>query len=295
MALRSHSQHSTIAVVFDFDDTLMPDSTTRLLQEHGIDIEKFWKKDVKNLVSSGFDPPLAYLNLLLENIGSGKPLGNLTSKDLKKFGAKLDRHFYPGIPEVFVDLKKMVRQFKNISIEFYVISGGLQDIIEGSRIIKKHFSGVYACRLAGEKNGGAIKSIMRCGTFTEKTRFLFEINKGLDPATTQKNPHLVNSLIPENERPIPFQNMIYIGDGYTDIPCFSLIQKNGGTAFGVFNPEEEGSAKRAFLDFLKTKRVISMHAPKYGKKDDLGALLRTAVATIGAGIALNREKASKEY
>ena len=73
--------------------------------------------------------------------------------------------------------------------------------------------------------------IKRCVTFTEKTRFLFEINKGISPSAAAAQPHLVNQLIREEDRPIPFANMIYVGDGLTDIPCFSLIEKGGGVAF----------------------------------------------------------------
>lgn len=89
---------ATIAVVFDFDDTLVPDSTTQLLQHYGIDTKRFWKTDVKKLVRAGYDPALAYLNLMLRNIGAGKSLGQLTASDLVKFGSTLDSKFYPGLP-----------------------------------------------------------------------------------------------------------------------------------------------------------------------------------------------------
>jgi len=123
--------YHTLALVFDFDDTLVPDSTTRLLKQCGVDTEKFWKKEVKELVTSGFDTTLAYLQLMLEKIGEGKPLGKLTNKDLRKFGATLDSEFYIGIPGLFKDLRALVRTFKTIQIEFYVISGGLREAIEG--------------------------------------------------------------------------------------------------------------------------------------------------------------------
>ncbi len=133
----------------------------------------------------------------------------------------------------------------------------------------------------------------RCVTFTEKTRFLFEINKGLDPRKTHRNPFLVNRDIPTEKRRVPFKNMIYIGDGLTDIPCFSLVKKQGGTAFGVFNPGEKKSAKRALLEFLKPDRVISMHAPRYRAKDELGSLLRAAVATRCSKISLEHREAER--
>lgn len=286
---------STLAIIFDFDDTLAPDSTTKLLQNYKIDPQKFWTKDVKALVSSGFDPSLAYLKILLDNIGDGKLLGPLTNKDLREFGKKLDPQFYPGLRGLFPDLKRVVKRYKYVDIEFYVISGGLQEVIEGSKFVKENFAGVYGCQLAGDTKNSMLKYVKRCVTFTEKTRYLFEINKGLDQKDIRRNPYLVNKDVPQPKRRIPFKNMIYIGDGLTDIPCFSLLKKEGGTAFGVFNPAERRSAKRALIDFLKTDRVISMHAPRYDKMDELGSLLRSAVAERCAKIDLERKEAVKGY
>ena len=280
-----------IAVIFDFDDTLVPDSTTGLLKKYGVDTDSFWSRDVKKLVSSGYDQSLAYLKLMMDKIGEGKDLGLLTRSDLIKFGASLDSTFYPGIPRLFADLKKIVDKYQDIQIEFYVISGGIQDIIEGSKIAKDNFQGIYASRLCGDSEGGVLRNIMRCITFTEKTRYVYEINKGFRPEQTLKNPNLVNQAVEQTERRIPFKNMIYIGDGLTDIPCFSLIDHFGGLTFGVFNPEDENSAKKVVRDFLQPHRVKSINAPKYGPKDDLGALLRTAVASRCTRIQLDRESA----
>ena len=279
---------STIAVIFDFDDTLVPDSTTALLNKHGIDSEEFWKKKAKALVGDGFDPALAYLRLLLENIGPSRPLGNLCLKDLKDFGKSHARHLYRGLPGLIRDLRQEVGRYNNINIEFYIISGGLQEIVESVPLIAKDFSGVYACQLSGDEPEGPLKHIKRCVTFTEKTRYLFEINKGLDPTTTRKNPYLVNEYVPMPERRVPLKNMIYIGDGLTDIPCFSLLKNNGGSAFGVFDPSDESSAKRAFLKFLTPQRVTSIHAPKYRRTDELGSLIRASVGVKCAQIEVQR-------
>jgi len=86
-----------IAIVFDFDDTLMPDSTSKLLRAHGIKPEDFWPKS-DELIRLGYDQPTAYLKLLLDNVGKGRPLGKLTNEDLEKFGAGLDEDFFPGLP-----------------------------------------------------------------------------------------------------------------------------------------------------------------------------------------------------
>lgn len=281
---------SLLAVVFDFDDTLLPDSTSALLREHGIDPAEFWPHRVKALVDQGYDPPLAYLNLLLKEVGPGRPLGELTNQMLADFGASLDGTWFPGLPDLFDDLRSLVGEHRDVSIEFYIISGGLQPIIEGSAHVRKYFRGVYGCQFGDDPETGIVSNIKRCVTFTEKTRFLFEINKGIPPTDAATQPHLVNQLIPEVDRAVPFRNMIYVGDGLTDIPCFSLIEKGGGVAFGVFQAGKE-SAKQAFQRFLETKRVRSMHHPEYREDAELGSLLRAAVSTACSNIMIHQARA----
>ncbi|MBI3466455.1 MAG: hypothetical protein HY000_25865 [Planctomycetes bacterium] len=97
-----------IAVIFDFDDTLTDDSTTGLLESYGIDPKDFWQNRMRALVDAGWDPTVAYLRLLLDNVALGKCFGNLGNRDLRAFGAKLK--FYPGIPKLFSDLQAIAKQ-----------------------------------------------------------------------------------------------------------------------------------------------------------------------------------------
>jgi hypothetical protein len=90
----------------------------------------------------------------------------------------------------------------------------------------------------------------------------------------------VNQKVNHADRRIPIENMIYIGDGLTDVPCFSVMEQFKGQAFGVFNPEREGSPKKAWEQLIAPRRVLTMNSPRYKKKDDLGALLRAAVRQI---------------
>src|SRR5208282_5071755 len=281
-----------VAVIFDFDDTLLPDSTTRLLKSHGIDTDDFWGKQARDLIQQGYDPPTAYLNLMLRNIGEGKPLGLLTNQKLYEFGSSLDGLFHEGLPQFFEDVWLEVKSsFKNIEVEFYIVSAGLQPVMEGSAIVRKYFRAAYGCQLAGDDEKGALKYIKRCITFTEKTRYLFEINKGIDPSESRTNPYLVNKSFTEVERRIPFANMIYVGDGITDIPCFSMLLKFKGLAFGVFDPAKRDKAKQALEEFLQPHRVVSMHAPRFTPDSELGAMLRTAVVNRCLAIQLQRQAA----
>jgi hypothetical protein len=182
-----------------------------------------------------------------------------------------------------------------LNLEFYIVSGGLQDLIEEIPLLNKNFTAIYGCQFGECANTGVIHQIKKCVTFTEKTRYLFEINKGISKRAVDENKYAVNKDVPMAKRRVPFKNMIYVGDGLTDIPCFSLVKRQGGMAFGVFNPGEQRSAKRALLEFLSTDRVISMHAPRYRKSDELGAMLRAAVSAVAHRAALEGSEAETDY
>jgi phosphoserine phosphatase len=283
-----------IAVIFDFDDTLMPDSTTQLLRQRGIDGARFWQ-DAAERVKAGYDETLSWLNLFLELIGAGKPLGMLTNHELGAFGATLEHQFFPGIPRLFTDLRKIAEKGKDVSIEFYIISGGLKPILEATKVVTRYFSGVYASELGDDGKGGVLTHIKRAVTFTEKTRYLFEINKGVNAvkgANGVPEPQLVNKDVPIPQRRVPIKNMIYVGDGLTDIPCFSVVGKGiaadrePGTVFGIYDPKREETAKRAYREFLKARRVDGIYSAKYGPSADLGQLLRLAVGTLAGRLRI---------
>lgn len=265
---------NVIALVFDFDDTLTPDSTSALLTKAGIDATHFWKTQAQALIDAGWGPTPAYLKLLLDNVGEGKPLGTLTNQELRDFGGTLE--FFPGLPQLFRDLRKMAEEhpLSNPAIEFYVISGGLAEVIRGSKIAT-FLSGIWGCEFAEEN--GQIRHIQNLVSFTEKTKYLYMINKGIDDTS---GPYAVNQKVDQPERRIPFDQMIYVGDGFTDVPCFSLLEHFKGIAFGVFDPKKKDSPKKAWEQLVAPHRVTSMNAPKYRKTDELGALLRATVESL---------------
>jgi phosphoserine phosphatase len=265
-----------VALIFDFDDTLTDDTTTRLLESRGIDTREFWQRQMKELTDAGWDSPLAYLKLILDYTGKGMPLEGLGNADLRAFGGTLS--FHPGIPALFEELQDLVKEhhLSRPAIEFYIISGGMEEIIRGSKIAR-YFSGIWGCRF--HEVGGRITHIMNAVTYTEKTKYIFAINKGVD-RQSRSEPYAVNKKVEHPNRRIPFEHMIYIGDGLTDVPCFSLMEQFKGQAFGVFDPQKEGSPKKAWEQLVAPKRVFTMNSPRYGKRDDLGALLRAAVKAI---------------
>jgi len=286
---------NTIAVIFDFDDTLTPDSTSQLLLKHKktckITPKEFWKKQVDGLTKEGWDSGCAYLYLLLKYMEDGK-MPRYTNEQLRKFGASLKP--YPGLKSLFGDLRDIAAE-EGFKIKFYVISGGIQDIVEGFRL-RSEFDGVWGCQLSSKTPGGPVKYVKRVITFTEKTRHLFEINKGISPTEAARNPLAVNKHVPPRKRPIPFSHMIYIGDGISDIPCFSLLlkqEREQGTPLGVFHPGED-SARRAWLELIGPKRVRNAMPPQYGKNQGLGSQLRIVLRTMCADIKLQSVKALAE-
>ncbi len=287
-----------IAIIFDMDDTLVPDTTSLFIESKGVDVEDFWKNKVGALLQKGFEPTHAFLNGFLSIIGDGKPLGKLTIKELKQFGKEIDKNFFPGIPEVLETLRSIVSGYEDIDLEYYIISGGLEHMMEGSKIIKKYFKHFYGSQLE-EGEDGFLKYIKRTITFTEKTRYLFEINKGITPNQSVKEPYAVNKKKPYDERRIPFENMIYVGDGRSDVPAFSLVKKGpadargkGGIPIGIFN--DSGNEIRSLnsllksMEYLMDERVIGIYNPDYRESSSLFKMLKGAVITRCSNIAVDR-------
>ena len=265
---------TTIAVVFDFDDTLASDSTTELLADNDIDVNNFWQDEFPERIHEGYDPTVAYLSALLSHVGESEQFGELMESDLATVATSLDEQRKPGIPELFSDLDDIVAQYNDVAIEYYIVSEGIESLIERTKIAE-YFDGIYGSRLATDEDG-VFSEIKRPISFTDKTRHLYEINKGITPDEAIENPFEVNKEILDEKRPIPFENIIYIGDGITDIPCFSLIKDRGGRVFGVVD-EDESPKQKAVLEVGSPRRAGNLNEPDYSPEGRLGSLLRLTV------------------
>lgn len=261
-----------IAIVCDFDETLTHDSTTLFLEHKNIDTEDFWNNRVSKKIRGGWDPSLAWLDEFLVMTKPGEPLVGVSNAELADFGKQLK--FFPGVPEVFHDLNKICEEeYENASIRFYIVSGGLEEMLNASSVAKD-FDAIRACRF--EERDGQIAAIKNTIDFTTKTRCLYEISKGVvDQARGE--PWVVNQYMPQPDRPIPFENMVYLGDGLTDVPSFSIVKAKGGRSIGVFNPNEMSSVQKAWMRLGATNRVQLLMAPTYESTDPLGSMLRMIV------------------
>ncbi len=280
---RTPYPHRVIALVYDFDGTLSPHNMQEdtIFRAYGIDAVHFWKK-ADRLVQSGFERTLAYLSLLIhEPVFQQKPLQ-------RAFLTRLARHipYFPGVRSYFDHLNRFVRTIPEtrewgIEIEHYVVSSGLKEILEGTSILK-HFKRVYACEYAYGPRGAYFPKLVI--NDTNKTQFLFRINKGRLDLDQDINDHM-----PEAERRIPFRNMIYIGDSVTDVPSMTVVERYGGQAIAVFDPEKGVNAKVKTL--VRDRRVSHFAPADFRSRSLLTKIIRRTLKKIISSISLESSAA----
>ena len=221
---------NTIAIIYDYDQTLSPNymQDETLFPHFGIHAEPFWRKSRQLVEQEGYDGELAYLKCILDYLEMDRP----TNEELTALGAKL--HYFPGVPEFFDEVPQVLNaahQAHGIQIEHYIVSSGLKALLDGSSLAPR-VKRIFGCEF-GTDSKGRIAFPKRVISHTTKTQYIFRINKGMLEPSEDVNDHMDHSC-----RPVPFQNMIYIGDGPTDVPCFTLMKRYGGHAIAVYNPEE---------------------------------------------------------
>lgn len=298
---------TNIAVIWDFDKTLIPGYMQEPLFKHyKVDGRTFWREVnslPKHLRREGNElvaEDSIYLNHILSYVREGIFAG-LNNELLRNLGKKLE--FYPGLPEFFPAVKEHVANNPeyskyDIKLEHYIVSTGLRQMMLGSEIAP-FVDGIWGCEFVElQLRPGYLKTGVAQDTSdqitiqdigyvidnTTKTRAIFEINKGVN-----KNPQIdVNTHIPKVDRRIPIQNMIYVADGPSDVPVFSLINQNGGRTFGVY-------AKGVTDEFAqvnklqKQGRIHSFGEANYSPDTQTYMWIMNAVDEIAKSIVKNRE------
>ena len=302
---------NVIAFIWDFDKTLIPGNMQGPLFRHfDMDESEFWH-EVDGLEdfyrthgSKLIQSDHLYLNHILTYVREGRMPG-LGNALLRQLGAEIE--FYTGMPDFLELVRKNIESVPRyaehqIRVEHYVVSSGLREMILGSQIAPQ-IEKVWACEFTelvappgyAEQQGqlfspeGEIKQLIYTIDNTSKTRALFEINKG-----TNKNSSIdVNAKIAREDRRVPFQNMIYVADGPSDVPVFSIVEENGGRTYAVYRPgsskEFEQSAR-----LLEQGRVDAFGEADYSEGSHTSMWLTHAAEGIADRIVSDREDALAE-
>ncbi len=305
MPVPLHTQ-TVIAFIWDFDRTLIADNMQGpIFEEYGVDEGKFWR-EVDGLVEfhraqgETMGRGLAYLIHILSYVEQGL-FPDLSNAKLRKLGERLVP--CPGIPEFFDESRKHVQDVpdfakEDISVEHFVVSTGIRPMIEGSPIFP-HVDGIWANsfvestapagfldRLPVSVEGGTIKYLSDYIGHTSKTRALFEINKGVNV-----NPSVdVNARMSESQRRVPLRNMIYIADGPSDVPMFSILNKAGGKTLGVYNLEPRNNHKQV-KQLQEQGRIQGMAEADYRPGKAAHLWLMDSLDQIAHEIVENRRQA----
>jgi len=274
---------NTIALVFDYDQTLSPSymQDDVIFPEFGIDPKSFWQKCNALVTEQEWDGELAYMQCLLDYLA----MDQVSNDRLKELGQNMK--FFPGVESVFNELRNTcltdAHLVQDITIEYYIVSSGLKALLDGCSI-HDEFKAIYGCEF-GEDRQGHIRFSKRTISHTTKTQFLFRINKGLLDLSEDVNDHLDPAL-----RPIPFENMIYVGDGPTDVPCFTVMRKNGGQAIAVYNPNDVSrrSFQKCYQLCAKAERVKHIAPADYREGSHLRLLMEEMVSGVADRILRKR-------
>jgi phosphoserine phosphatase len=262
-------KNGKIALIYDFDGTLASGN----LPEHSFlpslgvnDFKKFWDENRSLVESRDADEVLTYMWSLLE-LAKAKKV-DVTRSMLVSHGAKTP--YFPGVEEWFDRIEAHGKSLE-LSVEHYVISSGLLEMIEGCSIFSK-FRRVFACSYAYDEQGRAIWPAVSIN-YTNKTQFLFRINKGIENAWDNKQ---INRWQPPSERPIPFTRMIFIGDGDTDIPSMKMVRYQGGQAVAVYDPAKwaERKAQNKLQELIAEDRADYVSPADFREHEQLDIVVK---------------------
>lgn len=222
-------QTPRVAVMYDFDKTLSPSNMQEygFIPSVGMTPEDFWRETEWLAVENQMDRILAYMYFMLRSAEGKTPI---TRHAFVEKGKTVD--LFPGVTGWFDRVNRRGSKV-GLSVEHYILSSGLSELIEGTPIAR-HFTRIFASSFYYDINGVARWPAMAVN-FTSKTQFLFRINKGVLDVSNDEG---LNTYVPEAGRPIPFSRMIYIGDGFSDVPCMKLVKTGGGHSIGVYTGDD---------------------------------------------------------
>lgn len=255
----------TIAICYDFDKTLSPKNMQeyKFFDDIGFTADEVWAR--QDVIIDKFKADSLLVNLY-DTVLEAKSKGITLSKEkFKEYGKSIK--LYDGVDTWFERINNYGKQL-GVEIEHFIVSSGIKEMIEGTSIAK-YFKKIYACSYIYNEQGEPIWPAMSVN-YTNKTQFLYRINKGCLDETDSS----INDMLDHDNRLVPFENMIYIGDSETDIPCMRLVMKSGGKSIGVYKDNDK---HKSFLkELLANNKINYVAKADYSK----GEMLETIVKAI---------------
>ena len=265
--------------MYDFDKTLC----TRDMQEYtffpnlGIEARDFWDEANKLRENNKMDQVLSYMYLMFRKTVDNNR--SLKRNYLKQMGENIE--LFPGVLEWFDRIDSYGKNL-GVEIEHYIISSGLKEIIEGSPIGDK-FKCIFASEFFYNEDGNAMWPKLAVN-YTNKTQFLMRINKGILDISDDDR---LNDKMLDNDRRISTSNMIYLGDGLTDVPCMKLTKENGGVSIAVYTDKNCKTAKKLLVD----GRINYMVAADYREGTEMDEIIKKTIQ----GMTINTELKNITY
>ena len=263
-----------IAIMYDFDKTLC----AKDMQEYtfipnlGIDAASFWKEADQLRNDNKMDQVLTYMYLMFQKMAiNNRPLKR---EYLNEMGENIE--LFPGLLDWFDRVNEYGKSV-GMEVEHYIISSGLKEIIEGTEIGKK-FKQIYASEFFYNEDGNAMWPKLAVN-YTNKTQFLSRINKGVLDISDDAS---LNKKMFDNERRISTANMIYIGDGYTDVPCMKLTRDGGGVSIAVYTDKTINTTK----NLLKDERINYMAPADYQEDSEIDEIVKKTIELMALNTKL---------
>ncbi len=274
--------HNRIALVFDWDETLGPSSFDYLLESYGLDPARFRKRRVHPLAESGWDITLAEMYCLIAESKSRKD--PLTRRHFERVGHTLQT--FDGVRQMFGQIRRHARASGgDIDVEFYLLTCGFVDLHRHAPIAKE-FTAMWGSEFyfnADEEVEFAKQVI----TFQEKTLYLMAMAKGL-PAAGPNEPEDVYRHVSDQDMHVPFDQIVYVGDGASDMPVFALMHQHGGLAVGVTKPDGRRGDWSGYAHVWEERRVQNLAPADFRRGSELLRSILLCVESIVSKVRLRR-------
>ena len=268
-----------VALIYDFDKTLSPGD----MQEYGFmpliksNPDEFWPMCAQFKKQHDADGILAYMFMMIKTARDV----DFTRDSLKAMGR--DVEFYPGVESWFDRVNEIGRQC-GVEVEHYIISSGIAEIIEGSAIGDR-FKAIFAASFCYDDDGRPMWPATAVN-YTAKTQYLFRINKGILDVTNDSD---LNAYTPHYKRRIPFSNMVYIGDGLTDVPCMKMTRQRGGYSIAVHAADNTDISDDMIIQDRADFAVLADYSEGSELEQIAGELFRRIRATHDLNVRHERQ------